>query len=92
MGLALKVKVKSLSRVRLCDPMDCSRPCSSVHGIFQARMLEAISCSRGSSLLQEIFPTLGSNLSLLRLLSWQEESLPTSPPGKPLNADYLEGI
>ena len=36
----------------LCDPMDCSLPSSSVHGIFQARILEwvAISFSRGSSL------------------------------------------
>ena len=35
----------------LCDPMDCSQPGSSVHGILQARTLEwvAISCSRGSS-------------------------------------------
>ena len=35
----------------LCDPGDCSPPGSSVHGIFQARMLEwvAISFSRGSS-------------------------------------------
>ena len=35
----------------LCDPMDCSPPGSSVHGIFQARILEcvAISSSRGSS-------------------------------------------
>ena len=35
----------------LCDPMDCSLPDSSVHGIFQARVLEwiAISSSRGSS-------------------------------------------
>ena len=24
----------------LCDPMDCSSPGSSVHGIFQARVLE----------------------------------------------------
>ena len=34
-----------------CDPMDCSQPGSSVHGIFQARILEcvAISFSRGSS-------------------------------------------
>ena len=24
----------------LCDPMDCSLPASSVHGIFQARILE----------------------------------------------------
>ena len=35
----------------LCDPMDCSLPGSSVHGVFQARILEwvAISFSRGSS-------------------------------------------
>ena len=35
----------------LCDPMDCSLQGSSVHGIFQARVLEwvAISFSRGSS-------------------------------------------
>ena len=35
----------------LWDPMDCSLPGSSVHGIFQARILEwvAISSSRGSS-------------------------------------------
>ena len=34
-----------------CDPMDCSPPGSSVHRIFQARILEciAISFSRGSS-------------------------------------------
>ena len=35
----------------LCDPLDCSLPGSSVHGILQARILEwaAISFSRGSS-------------------------------------------
>ena len=35
----------------LCDPVDCSLPGSSVHGIFQAIVLEwlAISFSRGSS-------------------------------------------
>ena len=44
-------KVNSLSRVRLCDPMDGSPPGSSVPGIFQARILGqvAISFSRGSS-------------------------------------------
>ena len=37
-----------------CDPVDCSPPGSSVHGISQARILEwvAISFSRG-------FPDLG---------------------------------
>ena len=35
----------------LCNPMDCSRPGSSVHGILQTRVLEwvVISFSRGSS-------------------------------------------
>ena len=28
------------SCLALCDPMDCSLPGSSVHGIFQARVLE----------------------------------------------------
>ena len=39
------MKVKSESEVAqscptLCDPMDCSLPGSSVHGIFQAKVLE----------------------------------------------------
>ena len=35
----------------LCDPLDCSPPGSSLHGILQTRILEwiAISFSRGSS-------------------------------------------
>ena len=39
------------SCLTLCDPMDCSLPGFSVHGIFQASVLEwlAISFSRGSS-------------------------------------------
>ena len=39
------------SCLTLCDPMDCSPPGCSLHGIFQARTLEwvAISSSRGSS-------------------------------------------
>ena len=40
-----------LSHVQLWDPMDCSLPGSSVHGISQARILEwiAMSFSKGSS-------------------------------------------
>ena len=44
----------------LCNPMDCSPPGSSVHGILQTRILEC-----GYSLLQEIFPTQGSSLGVL---------------------------
>ena len=39
------------SRPTLCDPVDCSPPGSSVHGILQARILEwvAMPSSKGSS-------------------------------------------
>ena len=49
--MTMEVKVKSLSRVQLCDPVDCSLLGSSLHGILQARILEwvAISFSRGVS-------------------------------------------
>ena len=35
----------------LCNPIDCNLPGSSVHGIFQTKILEgvAVSCSGGSS-------------------------------------------
>ena len=62
----------------LCDPMDCSPPGSSVHGILQARIWEwvAVPSSRG------IFLTQASNLHLLCLLHWQVGSLPLALPGK----------
>ena len=46
-----KWKCQSLSCVRFHNPMDCSLPGSSVHGILQARTLEwvAIPFSKGSS-------------------------------------------
>ena len=39
------------SHPTLCDPMDCSSPGSSVHRIFQERILQwvAVFCARGSS-------------------------------------------
>ena len=60
------MKVKSESEVTqscptLSDPMDCSLPGSSVHGIFQARVLEwgaiAFSCTQviGSPKCTKIF-------------------------------------
>ena len=63
----------------LYDPMDCSPPASSVHGISQARILEwvAISFSRGSS-------QIISNLGLLHCrwsLALQADSLLNEPPG-----------
>ena len=49
-GTGMNVKVKSC--LTLCDPMACSLPGSSVHGIFQAIVLEWIAISffsKGSS-------------------------------------------
>ena len=60
------------SGLTLCDPMDCSLPGSSVHGIFQAKILEWAT----ALLLQVIFWTQGLSLHLLRLLHWQMDSLP----------------
>ena len=70
--------LSGFSRVRLCDPMDCSLPGSSVHGILQAGILEwvAMPSSKG------IFATQRWNLPLLCLLHWQAGSLPLVPPGK----------
>ena len=48
------------SCLTLCNPMDCSLPGSSLHGILQARILEWVAIF----LLQGIFPTQGSNLGL----------------------------
>ena len=52
----------------LYDPLDCSSPGSSAHGILQARIL-GVGCR---FLLQGIFPTQGSNP---HLLNWQVGSL-----------------
>ena len=51
MNTCARVRAQSLSRVWLWDPMDCSPPGSSVHGILQARILEwvAMPSSRESS-------------------------------------------
>ena len=50
--------------------MDCSLPASSVHGIFQARVLEwiAISFSRGSSRPRDWTPV--SHIVDRRLIVW----------------------
>ena len=62
----------------LCDPMDCSPPGSSVHGMIPGKHT-GVSCH---FLLQGSFPTQSSNPSLLQLLHWQADSV-TVLPGKP---------
>ena len=53
-------EMKSLSCVWLFATLHCSLPGSSIHGTFQARVLEWVAIF----LLQWIFPTQGSNLGL----------------------------
>ena len=54
----------------LCDPLDCSLTGSSVHSIFQTRILEwvAVSFSRGISLTQESNPHLLGLLHCKKIL------------------------
>ena len=72
----------SWTDVPLSDLMDSTPPGSSVHGIFPGKNTGA-GCH---CLLQGIFPTQGSNPSLLWLLHWQGDSLPLSHSGKPHDA------
>ena len=68
------------SHVRLCATLwTISSQGSSVHWILQAQILE-LGCH---AFHQGIFPTQGSNLSLLCLLYWQADSLPPAPPERP---------
>ena len=61
----------------LCDPMDCSLPDSSVHGISQATILEwvVIASSRGSSRSRD--------QTRISCVSCIAGSLPAEPSGKP---------
>ena len=59
----------------LCDPMDCSLPGFSVHGIFQVRVLEWVAISSPGDL-----PDTGIKLGSPAL---QTDTLPSELPGKP---------
>ena len=73
----------------LCDPMDCTPPGSSVHGIFFSGKNTRVGCH---FLLQGIFLTQGPNLHLLCLLHWQANSLPLSQLGSPHNISWSFSI
>ena len=66
---------KSLSRIRLCDPMECRHPQgSSVQGIFQTRALEWVPFPSSGDL-----PNPGIEP---RSPALQVDSLPSEPPVK----------
>ena len=69
------------------DPVDCSPPGSSVHGVLQARALEwvAVPSSRGSSPPRD--RTRVSCVSCVEADSWCSE-----PPGKPVLGERPEFV
>ena len=72
-----------------CNPMDCSPPGSSVHGILQARILEWVAMPTSGDL-----PNLGIKP---RSPALQVDSLPSELPRKPVNTgvgglSLLQGI
>ena len=74
-GYGAQFSLVAQSCPTLCDPIDCSTPGSSVHGIFQARIMEwvAIPFSRD-------FPDPGVES---RSPALKADSLLSEPPGKP---------
>ena len=64
----------------LYDPMDCSPPVSSVHGISQAGILEWVAI-----LFSRVLPDLGIKPGSPAL---QVDSLPSEPPRKPRSLVY----
>ena len=66
-----------LTKFTLYDPMDCSPPGSSIHGIFQARVLSGLPFPSPGDL-----PNPGITPESPAL---QTDALPSEPPGKPKN-------
>ena len=75
----LCVCAQSLSCVQLGDPMECGSPGSSVHGIFQTRIIQwvAICYSR------RISPNPRDQTQSLASSALEAGFLTTVPPGKP---------
>ena len=75
----VKVKVLLTHVLLFCDPMDCSLPGSSVHGILQASILEWVAI-----LFSRDLPDPGREPMSPAL---QADSLPSEPPQKKYKAE-----
>ena len=85
------MKVKSESEVSqscptLHDPMDCSLPGSSVHGIFQARVLEWGAIAKWSQIVWQFLKNLKHRITMCVCLVAQLcptlcSSMDCTPPG-----------
>ena len=56
----------------LCNPMDCSPPGSSVHGIFQARVLEWVAIAFSRIAIWPSNPTSGHRSEKRKTLIWKD--------------------
>ena len=91
----VRVSEVTQSCLILCDPMDCSLPLSSIHGIFQARILEwvAISFSRGSSWPRDltwVSQTVGRHLTISSMKRQEDRTVEDELPGS-VGAPYGMG-
>ena len=81
LGIRTYVHSKSLqSCPTLCDPVDCSPPVSSVHGISQERIVEWVAIPPPGDL-----PNLGMEPVSLASAALAGRFFTTEPPGKPQN-------
>ena len=84
--VCVRVCVLTLAQscLTLCNPIDCSPPGCTVHGILQAGLLEWAAVSSSG-----IFPTQGSNPCVLCLLICWQIPYPLTHPGSPqININY----
>ena len=63
----------------LREPMDCSPPGSSVHGISQAKILERVAI-----LTPRDLPDIGIKPASLASLALADRFFTSAPPGKPI--------
>ena len=82
--LAMCLCLLTQSRPTFCDPMDCSPSGSSVHEIFQARILEWIAIPTPGDLCDP-----GIESASLVSSAVADGIFTTEPPGKPLLATVI---
>ena len=70
-------KLVAQSCLTLCEPMDCGPPCSSVHGVLQARILEWVAISYSGSFPPRDQTWVSQPDSWIGKIHWRRDRLPT---------------
>ena len=78
-SLLLLLQLSCFSRVRLCNPRDSSPPGSSIHGIFQAKVLEWGAIAFSLQLMKSTPLAVHSSCSSLPLSLYLFLSIETTP-------------